>query len=174
MCVCVRVGIKIDIESPPKTYSTIFWNYLIKYALQCKILVKQICLSPFCSFRLSTFCDTSACIPVIQPGDRSRWQTTLYTGFLAPLLGKAVSMGQILVARQLLPSGWELSQEDPQSICKQAPGSCPHQFNRQAQAWLTLSWAKLRFPITLIEKTTDSSFYSFFGEIFFLLGCIKS
>ena len=137
-------------------------------ALQCKILVKQIRLSSFCSFRRSAFCDTSAYIPVIQLGDRSR-QTTLYTGFLAPLLGKAVSMGQILVARQLLRLEWELSQEDPQSICKQAPGSCSHQFNRQAQAWLTLSWAKLRFPITLIEETTDSTFslvrFFFFEDV---------
>lgn len=165
---------KAENASLPLRFESIRGLLKHRSALQCKILVKQICLSSFCSFRRSTLGDTSAYIPVIQLGDRSRWQTTLYTGFLAPLLGKAVSMGQILVARQLLRSEWELSQEDPQSICKQAPGSCSHQFNRQAQARLTLSWAKLRFPITLIEETKDSSFYFFFGEIFFHLGCIRS
>lgn len=103
--------------------------------------------------------------------------TTLYSGFLAPPLGKSVSMGQTLVARQLLPSEWELSQEDPQSICKQASGSCSHQFNRQAQACWSLR-AKLRSPLLwkitpLIEKNHRFLSLLFLFLNFFLLWNIR-
>lgn len=109
--------------------------------LYCK---KDNCF-PLCTLSVWS---TQACIHAIQLGDGSKWRVPhcTQTSLLLCWVRTHPPIGQTLVARQLLPSEGEKSPEDPHSICKQASGSCSHQFHKHAWACLSLSYGQIQTP----------------------------